>query len=120
MGKQTVRLNVDLNINDGKLDEFKSLAQTMTDISQKEPGTSCYQWYLSTDSKRCRLVESYVDADAVLAHFEGAAVREYVPQLMEVASVSGFEVYGDPGAKVTEMLAGFGAEIFPFWQGLER
>jgi quinol monooxygenase YgiN len=120
MSKQIVYLIVDLNINDGKLDAFKGLAQTMTGISQKEAGTLGYEWYMSADSKRCRLVETYVDADAVLAHFMGAAVREYVPKLLETASISSFEVYGDPGPKVTEMVAGLEAEIFSFWQGLER
>jgi quinol monooxygenase YgiN len=120
MSKQTVYLIVDLNINAGKLDAFKGLAQTMTDVSQKESGTLGYEWYFSADSKRCRLVETYVDAGAVLAHFMGPAVQELVPKLVEVASVSSFEIYGDPGPKVTEMVAGFGAEIFSFWQGLER
>ena len=33
-----------------------------------------------------------------------------VPKLLGTASLGGFEVYGDPGPKVTEMVAGFGAE----------
>jgi quinol monooxygenase YgiN len=94
--------------------------KAMTAASQKETGTLAYEWYLSADRKRSRLVEIYADANAVLAHFMGPAVQEFVPKMMQTASVSRFEVYGDPGPKVTEMLAGFGAEIFPYWQGLGR
>jgi hypothetical protein len=30
------------------------------------------------------------------------------------------EVYGDPGPKVSAMVAAFGAEIFTAWQGFDR
>ena len=36
------------------------------------------------------------------------------------ATLNGFEVYGDPGPKATEVLNGIGARIFPFWRGLDR
>jgi len=75
---------------------------------------------LSGDRKHCRLVENYNDADAVLAHMTGAVVRELVPKLLEVSSLKRFEVYGDPGPKAAEALAGVGAEIFQFWEGLGR
>jgi quinol monooxygenase YgiN len=120
MDKEAVRLNVDFAIHDGQLEAFESLAQSMTAISQTEAGTLAYEWYFSADRTRCRLIEIYTDANAVLAHFTGAAVQEFVPKLMTTASVSRFEVYGDPGPKVKEMVAGLGAEIFSFWRGLDR
>jgi quinol monooxygenase YgiN len=120
MVKHSVRLAVDLTIGNGKLDAFEKIARTMVAGSQKEPGTLGYDWYLSADRKRCRLLETYADANAALAHFNGAVVQELVPKLLENASVAGFEVYGDPGAQLTEMLAAFGAEIFGRWQGMDR
>ncbi len=111
---------MNLTPNEGQLDAFKGIAQTMTEGSKKEPGTLGYEWFASGDSKRFRLVETYVDADAVLAHFMGSVVQELVPKLAAVCSVTGFEVYGDPGAKVTEMVAGFGAEIFQYRMGIDR
>ena len=120
MSKQTVYLAVDLTINEGKLDAFEGIAQEMVTGSQKEPGTVGYEWFLSADRKRCRLIETYTDAAAVLAHFKGPVVQELVPKLLGTAGVAGFEVYGDPGPKAREMLAGFGAEIFEFQRGLER
>jgi hypothetical protein len=56
----------------------------------------------------------------VLAHLNGAVVRELVPKLLETASLSSFEVYGDPGPQAAQMLAGFGAGIFGLWHALAR
>ncbi len=118
MSKQTVGLVVDLTVHEGKFDAFETVAQEMIAGSRQEPGTLAYEWYLSGDGCSCRLVESYTDADAVLAHFTGPVVQVMVPKLLEVSSLTGFEVHGDPGAKATEMLAGFGAQIFRPWRGL--
>jgi hypothetical protein len=56
----------------------------------------------------------------VLAHFNGPVVQVLVPRFLGTASLAGFEVYGNPGAKAKEMLAGFGAEVFEFRRGLGR
>lgn len=120
MLKHTVRFNVDLTINDGKLDAFEGIVQAMIAASQKEPGTLGYDWCLSADRKRCRIVETYADADAALAHLTGPVVQQLVPKILEASSISRFEVYGDPGPQAAKMLAGFGAETFQLWHGLGR
>jgi len=120
MNKLTVGLNVGLAIHAGKLDAFETIARAMTEASDKEPGTLAYDFYLSGDGTKCRLVESYVDANAVMAHFKGPAVQQLVPKLLESSSISSFEVYGDPGPEMTKMLAAFKAEIFLPRHGLSR
>jgi quinol monooxygenase YgiN len=120
MAERNVLIIVDLTINEGKVDEFAGLAKAMIAGSRKEPGTLGYDWYLSADGKRCRLVETYADANAVLAHLTGPVLRELLPRLLGLANLSRCEVYGDPGPKATEMLTGFGAEIFPLWQAFGR
>ncbi len=120
MVEQVVRLTVSLTVKDGQLEGFKSIAQTMTEVSGSEPGTLGYEWFSSEDNKHYRLVETYVDADAVLAHFTGRAVQELVPKLVATCNVSGFEVYGDPGPKVAEMASGFGAAVFKYRLGINR
>jgi len=55
-----------------------------------------------------------------LAHMTGYAVRELVPKVAAIASITGFEVYGDPGSEAATILAGLGAEIFAFQAGLSR
>jgi quinol monooxygenase YgiN len=120
MDKQMVRFTVDLTIHPEKFDKFQSMAQAMIAGSQKEPGTLGYDWCLSADRRRCRIIETYADANAVVAHLMGPVVQELVPKVLDVSSINGFEVYGDPGPKAAQMLAGFGAEIFELWQGLSR
>ena len=39
MIEQVVRLTVDLTPNEGHIEAFKSLAETMTEVSKNEPGT---------------------------------------------------------------------------------
>jgi quinol monooxygenase YgiN len=120
MSKSTVHLKVEFTIQEGKLDAFEALAQSMIAGSLKEPGTLGYDFYLSSDRKRCRLLETYADADAVLAHVTGPVVKELVPKLLGVSSLSGFEVFGDPGPKAAGILTGVGAEIVPAWHVLGR
>jgi quinol monooxygenase YgiN len=119
MDNKIVRFTVDLAITDGKLDQFDSIAKEMIVCTLKEPGALGYEWFLSADHKRCLLLETYVDANAVLAHMKGSAVA-LVPKLLETSSINSFEVFGDPGAEAAKILAGVGAEIFPLWQGLGR
>ena len=120
MNTQMVGLNVGLAIHSGKLDAFETTARAMAEASEKEPGTLAYDFYLSVDGTKCRLVERYVDANAVLAHFKGPAVQQFVPKLLESSSISSFEVYGDPGPEVTKMVAAFKAEIFLPRHGVSR
>jgi len=120
MNTQMVGLNVGLAIHAGKLDAFETIARAMAEASEKGPGTLAYDFYLSGDGTKCRLVESYVDANAVMAHFKGPAVQQLVPKLLESSSISSFEVYGDPGPEMTKMLAAFKAEIFLPRHGLSR
>jgi len=120
MEKQVVRLTVNLVVNDGQLEAFKSIAQTMTAVSQAEPGTLGYEWFSSADGKHFRLVETYVDSSALEAHFMGPAVQQWVPKLAAVCKVDGFEIYGDPGPMVAQMAVGLGAVIYPYWMGINR
>jgi quinol monooxygenase YgiN len=120
MSKNVVHFVVDLTINEGKLSQFESIAQAMIAGTLKEAGALGYEWFLSADRKRCRLFETYADANAVLAHMMGPVVQELVPKILETSSLSGFEVYGDPGPEAAKALAGVGAEIFPSWHGLGR
>jgi quinol monooxygenase YgiN len=116
MPKQTVYFVVELVIDEKKSAEFESVSLAMIAGSRKESGCLGYDWFLSGDGKRCRLVENYADTNAVLAHLMGPVVQELVPMLLRSSSISRFEVYGDPGPKAAEILSGVGAEIFPLWK----
>jgi quinol monooxygenase YgiN len=120
MTDNQVRFSVDLAIHDGRRAAFESIAREMIAGSQKEAGNLVYSWYLSADGKRCRLLETYADAAAVLAHMTGMVVQQLVPRLLEHSKIERFEVYGDPGAKAAAILQGLGAEIYQFQFGFSR
>ena len=120
MAKTTVRFIVSFTIKDGQFEAFDAVAREMTALTQMEPGTLVYDWYLSPDRAQCRLYESYVDASAVLAHMTGRVVQELVPKLLGFSAISGFEVYGDPGPVAGQMLTGAGAILYPPWHAIGR
>jgi len=120
MSTSRIRLLVDMEIHDGKFAEFEAIAKRMVSVSEQEPGTLGYHFVLSADRKRCRLVEGYADAAAITGHFNGPAVQQFVPQLLQVATPTRMEIYGDPGPEVKSMAANFGAEVFLAWEGFDR
>lgn len=120
MSMGRIRLLVELEVHEGKEAEFEAIAQQMVAVSEQEDGTLAYHFLLSADRKRCRLVEGYTDIAAVTAHFDGPAVTQFVPQLIQVSTPVRMEVYGYPGPRVTALAAAFGAEVFTSWQGFDR
>jgi quinol monooxygenase YgiN len=115
-----IRLLVDIDIHEGKFAEFEAIARQMAAVSEQETGTLGYHFVLSPDRTRCRLVEGYVDQAAIAAHFDGPAVQNLVPQMVQVATPVRMEIYGDPGPEVAAMAAPLGAVIFPAWIGFDR
>lgn len=120
MANPTVYFLVTFNIHEGKLAAFEETAKASTAGTRKEPGALGYEFYLSRDRKTYRLVETYRDAAAALAHMGSPVVKELVPKMLESASIASFEVYGDPGPEARARLEAFGATIYEFKQGLGR
>jgi quinol monooxygenase YgiN len=120
MVEQIVRLTVSMSVSDEQMSAFKRIAAEMTEGTKPEPGTLGYEWFVSADGKRFRLVETYRDISAVEAHFMGPVVQQLVPKLAAVCTVDGFEFYGDPGPNVSAMAAGFGAQFYQYWVGIGR
>jgi quinol monooxygenase YgiN len=115
-----VHFVVELTVHDGKLDTFERIAQEMIAHTRQESGALAYEWFWSADRKRCRILETYADADAVLAHINGPAVQDGVPRMLGVSKLDRFEVYGDPGPQAAATLKGVGVEIFAAWDGFSR
>jgi quinol monooxygenase YgiN len=120
MSTSRIRLLVDIDIHEGKFAEFEAIAKKMVAVSEQEPGTLAYHFLLSADRKHGRLVEGYTDATAITAHFAGPAVQQLVPQMMQVATPTRMDIYGDPGPQVTAMASAFGAQVFNAWEGFDR
>jgi quinol monooxygenase YgiN len=115
MSGKIVRFSVSLSIADGKLEAFEKLAKAMLAATRSNPRALGFDWYLSSDKRHCRLLETYADPDAVIVQLNGPVVHEFIPKVLAVATLTGFEVYGDPGPKASAMLVEFGAVIFAPW-----
>jgi quinol monooxygenase YgiN len=120
MVDQQVRIRVSVTVHDGQLESFKRVAQEMVAATEAEPGTTQFEWFGSADGTSFTLLETYADAQAVEAHFTGPVVKGLVPKLVAVVSFTSYEIYGDPGEKVTEMALRSGAVILPYLLGMSR
>ncbi len=101
MSTARIRMLIDFEIYDGKLDEFQALAKQMVEQFEQEPGTLAYHFVLSGDRKRCRLIQGYADQAAITVHWiDGPAVQRNIFHFQQVALPTRVEVYGDPGPKV--------------------
>ncbi|HVO79070.1 MAG TPA: antibiotic biosynthesis monooxygenase [Candidatus Bathyarchaeia archaeon] len=120
MTTERIRVLVDLDIHEGKFAEFEAIAKQMVAVSEQEPGTLLYKFYLSADRKHCRLAEGYTDQAAITAHFTGPAVQQFVPELVRFCSPTRMDIYGSPGPQVVAMVAAFGAHILSPWEGFDR
>jgi len=118
MNSQRVHFLIDLTIHEGKFDDFAATVRSMTAGTAKEPGALEYEWFLSKDNSRCRLLEIYADVEAMKAHLASTVVRELVPKMLGFATVNRFEVYGVPDDASAAFLTSFGAEIYRHWHGL--
>jgi quinol monooxygenase YgiN len=115
-----VRFLVELTIHEGSQAAFEAIAREMVAGSEQESGTLGYEWFVSNDRRRCRLIETYANSNAVLTHLKGPVVGQLVPKLLEQSKLDRFQVCGDPGPEAAAMLTGFGAEIFSNWWGFSR
>ena len=100
MSAARIRLLVDLSIHEGKFAEFEALAKQMAAVSEREPGTLGYHFVLSADRTRCRLVEGYADVAAITAHFEGPAVQQFVPPLVQAPALRAWKSMAIPARRL--------------------
>ena len=109
----------ELSIKEGKLAEFKEKAAGYTDaVRSGEPGTLEYQWWLSEDGSRCLLKEAFDSSESLLKHLEN--VGPALPDLLEIAPITRFEVFGDVSAEARAALEPLGAQHFGHLVGFER
>ena len=120
MAQATVWFVVDYAVRAPHVAEFERLAKAMCEKTAEEPGTLVYKWHVSRDRATARLVESYVDGKAVLAHITGPVIRDLVPRMDMIAEVTGFEVYGEPGPEAAAVLAELGAAVYAPLAGFSR
>ena len=114
-----LRVHVELSIPEGKIDEFKRMSDEIVGtVEANEPNTFTYEWYISDDNKKCNVVETFKDSEAMMAHL--GDVGESLGKLSEIAQLTGMMVYGHASDELRQALDPFRPEIFERWTGVSR
>ena len=99
-----------LRIHDGRLDEFKRLVATCTEIVRtRDTGTLQYEVYFNADETECIVFERYRDSDALLEHHRN--LGDTTAAIFETCSGSG-EICGAPSAELMAHLDGSPVQIY--------
>lgn len=119
MSNETIFYTVEFNINNGKLDDFTSLAnQCIEAVKSNEPDMKSYEWYFNADKTACFVNEYHTSSASFLAHLEN--VGPLLGKLLEVSKLARLDVFGNPDDKATEALNGLGANINNHFAGFTR
>ena len=92
--------------------------QGVIDQERSAEDVLVYEFFLGDEENKFHAIELFKDSDSVLQHMERCS--EAIPQLMEVADLTRFEIYGDATQALRDAVAPFGAKIFPCWSGFTR
>ena len=109
----------EMTIQDGKVDEFKEKAAAYTAaVKDGEQGTLEYQWWLSEDGTRSLLKEAFDSSESLLKHLEN--VGPSLPDLLAIAPITRFEVFGEVSPEARSELDSLGAQYVTHLVGFER
>ena len=78
-------------------DNLSELQAVVTELQQHcrqtEEGMLQYDWYKADNSSTLKVLETYVDSEAVLFHFDN--YKSFAPRLSEFRTFVSLEVYGN-------------------------
>ncbi|HLF39926.1 MAG TPA: antibiotic biosynthesis monooxygenase family protein [Acidimicrobiia bacterium] len=86
---------LEVEVNEGKLDEFRTLMEEMVGSTKGEPGALIYEWFIGDDNRTVHIYERYADSSAVLAHL-GNFGAKFAPQFLGAIRPTRFTVFGSP------------------------
>lgn len=111
---------LEATINDGKMDDLKSLMADMVEATKNdEPGTLNYEWSLGPDNKTLHVFERYEDSVATMIHI-GNFGSKFAERLMSCVTPTAFKLYGNPDQSVLDGVAALGAVVFSSIGGFSR
>lgn len=114
-----VKFTIELTVEHTQVDRFKKLAKEMNTIVRcNEPKTIQCQWFFHEGDDKWYLTEMFADSDAFLRHLEDTGPT--LEEIMEVAEVSRFEVFGELSHSAKAVIASFGVKYFTLWDGVSR
>jgi quinol monooxygenase YgiN len=123
MEHNQIDFRAEFTIEEAKIEEYKKLVQDMSRmVEANEPDTINYQFYLNRDETKCIVHEKYTNSKAVLAHNTAVASQTILPKIFSVATISRFDVYGNPSEELQKVLksSGFNPQTYNLFAGFSR
>ena len=115
-----LQISTSMNIQPGKLDEFKQRAAKMLSATaERDTGTLQYDWFLNSDQTICVIREAYESSEALLAHMAHLDEALGKRPLRLLAYDHKPEVFGDPSPKLLTVTQGLSVKWYSFLQGLK-
>jgi quinol monooxygenase YgiN len=112
-----IRIVANVNIHDGKLDEFKQLASDAIEMTkQKEPGTLQYEWFFNHDETKCVVLEEFETSATFLIH---ATNMKQLLSEHPISSDMTIEIFGNPSPELADMLHKSSRTVYGFFGGVE-
>ncbi|MCH7789325.1 MAG: antibiotic biosynthesis monooxygenase [Acidobacteria bacterium] len=90
---EAIRFVIEIEVSD--IDGFKAAANDMVAISDDEPGTLVYDWYLDEDTGQGRLYEAYASFEALDAHIAGPVFTEVGPRIISTCTFVRMDAFGN-------------------------
>jgi len=110
---------VEFTIVDGKAEEFKSMIHSLIEkVNKNEPGMDSYQLFYNAGETKGYMLERFKDSAGVMAHL--AHVGPMLPELLELAPITRFEIFGDISKEVAEAVEPLGANVYSYLNGFNR
>src|SRR5919198_6749310 len=116
-----IHFRAEFTIEEGIIEEYKKLVQDMSRIVEaNEPDTINYQFYLNRSETKCIVNETYANSEAVFAHINGIASQTILPKVLNIARITGFDVYGNPSEELQKVLTTFSPQTYNLFAGFSR
>ena len=114
-----VKFTIELTVEHSQVDTFKKLAKQMnTIVRYYEPETIQCQWFFHEGDDKWYLTETFANSDAFLKHLHDTGPK--LEEILKIAEVSRFEVFGELSHAAKACLASFGVKYFTFWDGVSK
>ena len=115
----TVKFTIELTVERSQIDRFKKLAKEMnTIVRYNEPETIQCQWFFHEGDDKWYLTEMFANSDAFLKHLGDVGTK--LEEILEIAELSRFEVFGELSHAAKAVIATFGVKYFTLWDGVSR
>ena len=114
-----VKFTIELTVEHSQIENFKKVAKQMnTIVRYYEPETIQCQWYFHEGDDKWYLTEVFANSDAFLKHLHDTGPK--LEEILKIAEVSRFEVFGELSHAAKSCLASFGVKYFTFWDGVSK